>query len=227
MKYTLAFDVYGTLIDTTGVFQSLEKMIGEKAELFMNMWRNKQLEYSFRRGLMNLHVDFSICTKEALDYCCLFFRIKLTANQKKTLMNEYKVLPTFNDVNEGLESLKNEGHQLYAFSNGSAQAVKQLLNNAGIKKYFKGIVSTEQVKMFKPNPIVYRHFNEVTNSKKSKSWLISSNPFDVMGAINYGMNSAWVKRSSKAIFDPWGIEPTETIQSIIELTNKLKNCSNK
>jgi len=65
MKYTLAFDVYGTLIDTSGVFNSLHQMIGEKAKIFMDTLRSKQLKYSFRRGLMNKYTDFSVCTKDS------------------------------------------------------------------------------------------------------------------------------------------------------------------
>ena len=68
MPYTLAFDVYGTLIDTSGVFEFLHKLIGDKAELFMNTWRDKQLEYSFRRSAMDRYVDFSVCTQAGLVY---------------------------------------------------------------------------------------------------------------------------------------------------------------
>ena len=89
MKYTLAFDVYGTLIDTSGVFNSLDQMIGDKAKLFMNTWRNKQLEYSFRRGLMKKYTDFSVCTKDSLEFCCKMFRTDLTNGQKGALMNDF------------------------------------------------------------------------------------------------------------------------------------------
>jgi len=222
MKYTIAFDVYGTLINTSGIYNSLVTLMDEKARLFMDTWRNRQLEYSFRRGLMNQYEDFSVCTKDALAFCCLKFNIKLTKNQKNDLMNEYKILPAFPDVKIGLQSLKDEGYKLFAFSNGSANAIVNLLNNAKISSYFNGVVSVEEVKMFKPSPMVYAHFNKKTNSTKATSWLVSSNPFDVIGAAAYGMHSAWVQRTSDSIFDPWGIKPTETIHTIIELTDKLK-----
>ncbi|SDW09931.1 2-haloacid dehalogenase [Lutibacter oricola] len=222
MKYTLAFDVYGTLINTSGIFNSLEKMIGDKAKPVMESWRNKQLEYSFRRGLMNKFVDFSVCTKDALEYSCKTFKVNLSDAQKSALMDEYKVLPSFPDVKKGLQKLKEDGHKLYAFSNGSANAVSNLLINAEIINYFDGVVSVEDVKMFKPSPKVYEYFNKQTKSNKSDSWLISSNPFDVIGATSYGMKTAWVQRSPDAIFDPWGIEPTAEIKNISELSSKLK-----
>lgn len=221
-KYTLAFDVYGTLINTSGVFNSLEKMIGDKAKPVMDTWRNKQLEYSFRRGLMNLFVDFSVCTKDALEFSCKTFKVNLLDAQKQSLLNEYKVLPSFPDVKEGLQKLKEDGHKLYAFSNGSANAVSNLLIHAEIINLFDGVVSVEDVQVFKPSPKVYEHFNTKTNSKKENSWLISSNPFDVIGATAYGMNTAWVQRSQELIFDPWGIEPTTIVNRITDLSDKLQ-----
>ena len=222
MKYTLAFDVYGTLINTSGVFNSLEKMIGNNAKPLMETWRNKQLEYSYRRGLMQKFVDFSVCTKDALEYSCSLFKINLTAAQKTALLNEYKVLPSFSDVKEGLEKLRADGHKLYAFSNGSATAVSNLLINAKIIDLFDGVVSVEDVQVFKPSPLVYKHFNEKTTSSKSDSWLISSNPFDVIGATAYGMKSAWLQRSNEQVFDPWEYKPTTIINTITQLSNKLK-----
>lgn len=217
MRQTLAFDVYGTLIDTSGVYKSLESIIGTEAQDFMEVWRNKQLEYSFRRGLMNAFVDFSIVTRDALEYCCLLFNKKLDASQIQILMDTYKVLPAFDDVASTLKNLPHEDYAKYAFSNGSAKAVSTLLKNADITNLFDGVVSVEKTKMFKPNPIVYKHFNDSTDSKKENSWLISGNPFDVIGAISYGMKAVWVKRSTDTVFDPWRIEPTAVISGLQEL----------
>ena len=83
MEYTLAFDVYGTLIDTSGILKSLTGLIGEAAKDFMDTWRNKQLEYSFRRGLMNKYIDFSECTSHALSYSCLKYNIPLKLAEKE------------------------------------------------------------------------------------------------------------------------------------------------
>ncbi|MDB4292753.1 haloacid dehalogenase type II [Maribacter sp.] len=221
MKKTLAFDVYGTLIDTSGVFKTLEPIIGPEALSFMEVWRNKQLEYSFRRGLMHAYVDFAVVTKEALEYCCLRFNKKLPKNQIQALMGSYKVLPAFDDVGAALYDLPQENYAKYAFSNGSADAVAGLLKNAKLLDLFEGVVSVERTKMFKPNPLVYRHFNDSTHSEKGNSWLISGNPFDVMGAISYGMKAVWVKRSADAVFDPWGIEPTAVISGLEELSGVL------
>jgi len=223
MATTLAFDVYGTLIDTHGLVARLQELIGEKASEFSRTWRDKQLEYSFRRGLMQNYETFTVCTKNALDYTCSFYQIQLAEEQKNELLSGYRVLPAFDDVGNGLSALQSSGFRIYAFSNGSAEAVDTLLTSAGIRDLFLGIVSVDELKSFKPNPAVYCHFLRKSGASGSDAWLISSNPFDVIGAISAGMRSVWLKRSPDAIFDPWGIEPTLTVSSLLDLADKIQN----
>ena len=221
MTITLAFDVYGTLINTHGVLTALEELVGEKAKAFSNTWRDKQLEYSFRKGLMQNYETFAVCTRQALDYSCAYYGSDLSDEQKNELMGIYRVLPAFDDVKEGLTRLKAAGFLLYAFSNGAEDALEILLSNARIRELFLDVVSVDDIKTFKPAPAVYSHFLRQSKSTGSSAWLISSNPFDVIGAISAGMKSAWVRRSPEAVFDPWGIEPTITVRHLLELGDKI------
>jgi 2-haloacid dehalogenase len=221
MTVTLGFDVYGTLIDTHGVVNILQKTIGDSASEFSRIWREKQLEYSFRRGLMQNYENFARCTSDALDYTCSYFRTPLTEKDKQELLDAYKILPAFDDVKEGLESAQELGFRLFAFSNGSADAVEALLKHAGIRDYFIGVVSVDEMKSFKPNPGVYSHFLRRAGTIGADAWLISSNPFDVIGALSAGMRSAWIKRSPEAIFDPWGMKPTLTLNSLFDLPGQI------
>lgn len=221
MSITLAFDVYGTLIDTHGVVTRLQEFVGGKAEEFSRVWREKQLEYSFRRGLMRSYETFGVCTSQALDYTNTYLDAGLTTEQKTALLTEYRALPAFDDVKESLVGLKAGGYSLYAFSNGTADAVESLLTAAGILDLFDGVVSVDDRQTFKPNPDVYEHLLRTTTVSAGNAWLISSNPFDVIGAVSYGLRSAWVQRSKNSIFDPWGIEPTHTITSLRELARLL------
>jgi 2-haloacid dehalogenase len=222
MTKVIAFDVYGTLINTAGIMKALEKLIGNLAEPFSDLWRAKQLEYSFRRGLMQNYLDFSVCTHQSLDFCCEMFKVKLNATERSDLLDAYRYLPAFNDAEQGLAQLKTSGFRLYAFSNGKPGDVRNLLAHARIDRYLEGIVSTDDIKSFKPNPAVYAHFLRQADAYGSEAWLISGNSFDVIGAISTGMRGAWVKRSPKAVFDPWEIQPTLTIGSIVELCDALR-----
>ena len=218
---TLAFDVYGTLIDTNGVVDLLKTMVGDKAKSFSQTWRDKQLEYSFRRAAMVNYVSFAVCTTQALEYACLYYKVSLTQNQKDELLAIYKVLPAFEEVKHALTILKEEGYRLYAFSNGQSSAVELLLENAGIKNLFIGIVSVDDIKTFKPSPGAYAHFLRSSDVNGDEAWLISSNAFDVTGAISAGMKSAWIKRTAESLFDPWEIQPTFEVNSLLEFTKKI------
>ncbi|HAY46845.1 MAG TPA: haloacid dehalogenase type II [Gammaproteobacteria bacterium] len=222
MSKTIAFDVYGTLIDTHWVVSALQEIMGDQAKYFSQTWRDKQLEYSFRRGLMQNYETFAVCTSNALDYTCIFYEVDLTQEQKNKLLKSYQSLPAFKDVEGGLSKLQANNYRLFAFSNGTANAVETLLVKAQIRNYFLGVVSVDDLKSFKPNPAVYHHFLRESGAKGSDAWLVSSNPFDVIGAISTGMRAAWVKRSTNAIFDPWGIEPTITVYNLGELYEKIR-----
>lgn len=221
MPATLAFDVYGTLVDTGGVIDALEAVAGDRAGEFSDTWRSKQLEYAFRRGLMRDYVDFSTCTRQALDYTCAVYGLDLKDRERGELMDVYTCLPAFTDVPGSLATLTEQGFRLYAFSNGSAGAVEQLLVNAGIRGHFLGVISVEAVQSFKPDPVVYEYFLRQSGALARESWLISGNPFDVLGAMNTGMNAAWLNRSGKAILDPWGIKPTLETRSLEALCTQL------
>lgn len=223
MTPTLAFDVYGTLIDTHGVVGKLTELLGDdgKAQAFSQTWRDKQLEYSFRRGLMQNYENFAVVTRDALNYADQFCQTQFTDAQKSELLAVYRTLPAFHDVESGLTELRDAGCKLFAFSNGSADAVETLLQAAGIRDLFDGVVSVDDMKSFKPNPGVYSHFLRQSGATGAQAWLISSNPFDVIGAISAGMNAAWVQRSPSAIFDPWGIEPTAVVSSLTDLKDNI------
>lgn len=219
---TLAFDVYGTLIDTQGITTELEAMIGNKAEIFAKSWREKQLEYSFRRGLMQNYQDFSVCTSQALDFTCLQYQEPLNPAQKSRLLQAYRTLPPFDEVKQSLTELAELDIKLFAFSNGTYDAVKTLLEHAQIAHLFNGIVSVDDVKTFKPSPATYSHFLRQADANSNTSYLISSNLFDVNGALSHGMHAIWVNRENKSIFDPWEFIPDATLEGLDELKGALR-----
>ncbi|MGA1846972.1 haloacid dehalogenase type II [Deferribacter abyssi] len=221
----LSFDVYGTLIDTKGVFDEIVSIVkDEKLALHVtDLWRQKQLEYSFRRALMQNYVDFSVCTKQALEYVNNYFNLNISEDEMKILLEKYKNLPPFDDVISSLNELMNLEVKMYAFSNGKPEDLNILLNNAGIIDYFEGIISVDDIKSFKPNPAVYAHFLRSSKAEREKAFMISANPFDVIGAISAGMSAIWVNRGKKIIFDPWELKPTFTINSLRELPKLLKD----
>lgn len=223
MKQILGFDVYGTLIDTHGVIELLETMIGDSAPQFSISWREKQLEYTFRRGLMECYKDFSACTRDALLYTARSSGHALTSAQIETLLAAYQNLPVFPDVVSGLNKLKDSGYAMHAFSNGQQKSVDLVLENAGIRNYFGQTISVEAVNTFKPSPKTYRYFMDCTRSTANNAWLISSNGFDIIGASAMKMNTLWVCRNRQTIFDSWEFQPTAVIDSLEHVVNAIGN----
>ena len=221
MAITLAFDVYGTLIDTHGVITALEPQVGPRAAEFSRVWRDKQLEYSFRRGLMQQYETFAVCTSQALDHTCSLFDLRLNPEGRKQLLDAYRTLPAFQDASEGLARAREAGFRLFAFSNGARDAVEALLTQAGLRQHFIDVVSVDEVRSFKPDPTVYAHFLRRAGASGSDTWLISGNPFDVLGALAGGLRAAWVRRTPEALFDPWGITPTLTVEGLADLADRI------
>ncbi len=221
MTVALAFDIYGTLINPHGVVDELSRHVGERAQEFSNVWRDKQLEYTWRRALMQRYQNFPVCTRQALDYADTLLQTGLGDTAKASLMEVYRVLPAYDDVPASLQALADAGFRMFGFSNGVADAISGLLEHAGIDQYFEGVVSVDALQTFKPDPDVYHHFIEVADTQAENCWLVSSNGFDVIGAVSAGMKAAWLKRSESVVFDPWEFEPTLVVRSLDELTKKI------
>ncbi|MDQ3361796.1 MAG: haloacid dehalogenase type II [Actinomycetota bacterium] len=221
MPEALGFDIYGTLVDPLDMNEHLRGLIGEKADRFSELWREKQVEYSWRRGLMREYADFGVCTRQALDFAALSLDVELSADQRERLAEEYQNLQPFPDVIPGLERLRSEGHTLVAFSNGVEQTARVLLGRGGVLDHLEAVVSVDDLGTFKPDPEVYRYLARRLERPVEETWLVSSNAWDVIGAKSAGLRAAWVRRRPDAVFDPWDIEPDLVVENLEQLAGKL------
>lgn len=220
MRLVLGFDVYGTLVDPFGMEQQLASLYGDRGSAICALWRQKQLEYSFRRGLMRCYEDFDACTDRALTFAAKTFKVALSDSARQQLLTDYLNLPAFSDVLPALETLKSSGCKLLAFSNGVESSLRTLLGNAGVLAYFAELVSVDDIQTFKPNPDVYAYLVSRGGGQVEDTWLVSSNPFDVIGAKAAHLKAAWVRRSPEAVFDPWEFEPDVVVGGLTGLTLK-------
>jgi len=153
----LAFDVYGTLINPFHMEEHLRAAFGDRARDASELWRAKQLEYSWRRALMKKYQDFNVCTAQALRFVCTQLGTFIPEETQKGLMNQYLKLPAYADVPATLESLAGRNFKIVACSNGTESAVRGLLEHAGVLSRFSGIVSVDAIGTFKPDPAVYEY----------------------------------------------------------------------
>ena len=191
----LAFDMYGTLVDPIRIWKQLEKYIPDGAQRIAEIWRQKQLEFTFRLTAMERYEDFEQVTPKALDYALATTGHSMETQQKNSLMAQYNNLERFADVEPGLQRLKDAGYTMVVFSNGSPAMLSAIMQAANLERYCSGFVSVDEVKVYKPSPIVYRHVANRLGRPLDQVRLISSNPFDVIGAEAAGMQAAWVNRS--------------------------------
>ena len=222
MPIALGLDVYGTLVDPLEMERQLKALFGDRGSAMCALWRQKQLEYSFRRGLMRRYEDFDACTRRALSYVCDTFKVELTDAAQRQLLTDYLHLPPFSDVLPALEALKASGCVLLAFSNGVEDSVRTVLSNASVLPYLEAVVSVDDIKSFKPNPDVYAYLARRCG-ECSETWVVSANPFDVIGAKSAQLKAVWVKRNPEVVFDPWEFEPDIVVSNLFELANELKS----
>ena len=221
MAEALAFDVYGTLVDPLAMGDALGSVAGELAEPMAKLWREKQLEYTFRRGLMRRYEDFDVCTRQALDHAASVLGVELSDGDRRRLIEDYGSLSPFADVIPGLKEVRSKGSALVAFSNGVEATVRMLLRGAGVLPLLDGIVSVDDLSSYKPDPEVYLYLCRKLDRPPPEVRLVSSNPFDVIGAKNVGLKTAWVKRDPDTPFDPWGIEPDLVVPDLRALAARL------
>ncbi len=220
-KVVLAFDVYGTLIDPFRMEEHLRSAFGERAREASELWRAKQIEYSFRRALMMKYRNFGECTGQALRFVTAQLGVSLSEESQAALLSKYRELPAYPDVSTALDALASRGFRIAACSNGTENAVRELLDHAGVIARFSKIVSVDPIRTFKPDPAVYEYLLGELRARRDMVWLISSNPFDVIGAKACGLRTVWVQRDAKRVFDPWEFEPDLVVHGLAELPQRL------
>jgi 2-haloacid dehalogenase len=137
------------------------------------------------------------------------------------LLEHYRELQAFPDALPAIARLKAAGHTVVAFSNGVEATVRALLDHAGILTHLDDAISVDDLRTFKPDPAVYAYLARRVGHAVDETWLVSGNPFDVIGAKAAGLKAAWVRRNPETVFDPWGIEPDLTVMNLGEFADQI------
>ena len=203
------FDAYGTLFDVHSVAARCESCFPGKGAQLSQLWRAKQLEYTWQRSLMQRYVPFSTVTREALAYSCEALKLELSVAQMEGLMAEYVNLSLFPDVAETLSSIKGKKAIL---SNGSPDILMPLVENSRVK--LDAVISVDELKIFKPAPQVYELAVRKLGTKSIG--FVSSNCWDAIGAKSYGFSVYWVNRGG-APADRMGFKPDRIVKSLNEI----------
>ncbi|KAJ5046514.1 uncharacterized protein L3040_003757 [Drepanopeziza brunnea f. sp. 'multigermtubi'] len=214
-EIVIAFDLYGTLLSTESIAKELAVHFGnEKAASIAALWRRYQLEYTWRLNSMNIYKPFSDITHASLKHALAeSSSATLSDEDIAQLMKAYDSLGTFPDVAPGLQAIAaDDSIAAYVFSNGTdamvASSVRSSPSLSPHASVFKDLITVQEIEAFKPDPQVYVHLakrvGKDSRGERGEVWLVSGNPFDVVGARAVGMQAAWVDRGGKGWVDQLG-----------------------
>ncbi len=187
------FDAYGTLFDVHAAIARHRAAAGPDAERFSEVWRAKQLEYSWTLTLVGRYADFWALTEQALDYA--FDRVpSVDRALRPQLLDAYLKLDAFPEARAAVGALRQRGLKTAILSNGSPRMLDAAVTGAGMAPLFDGVFSVDSVRMYKPRPEVYALVTRGFDIAPADVVFVSSNRWDVMGAAAFGFRPIWVNR---------------------------------
>ena len=188
----LVFDAYGTLYDVQSVRTVADEAFPGYGEIIAEVWRQKQLEYSWLRTLMERYQDFSVVTRDALAFTLRCLALECDPAVFQRIMDRYLHLDLFPDANDALTALKDR--KLAILSNGSKEMLDALVHNSGLDRVLDATISVDSAQAFKPSRAAYRLIEARLGISPVDVLFVSSNPFDVCGAKSFGLQVAWIER---------------------------------
>jgi 2-haloacid dehalogenase len=212
------FDAYGTLFDVHSVVARCDELFPGRGKELSQLWRAKQLEYSWLRSLMGRYEPFESITRDALAYSCRVLGLALADASVSTLMRQYRQLTAYTDVPSTLQALKHR--KLAILSNGSPDMLQAVVAHAGLQSAFDAVLSVDQLRIYKPHPSVYQTAVDKLNVTAEQIAFISSNFWDVTGATAFGFRTFWINRSA-AQPDELGYRPRAVLNGLEELPQAL------
>lgn len=212
----LVFDAYGTLFDVHAVVMRCETFWPGRGAQLSQLWRGKQLEWTWQRSLMRRYVPFAQLTRDALGYACEALGLDCGETQAAALMEEYRRLALYPEVAEALATLHAGGRGLAILTNGSPDMIVPLLAHHGMQSLFDAVLSVDEVKTYKPSPEVYRLAAKRLGVATSAIGFVSSNGWDALGAKAFGFGAWWINRNA-APLERLGIAPDGILAGLGEL----------
>ena len=209
------FDAYGTLFDFASAAAACRDVLGEKAATLTALWRDKQLQYTWLRGLQGRHADFWQVTSDALDFSMESLGIA-DPSLRARLLNLYRTLQCFPEVPQVLKDLKQAGFVTAILSNGAPAMLADAIKGAGLGGLLDHVLSVEQVGVFKPHPSVYRLAVDTLGLAAAEIAFQSSNAWDAHAASAFGMRVVWCNRYGQRRERLPG-SPDREIRSLAEL----------
>lgn len=186
------FDAFGTLFDVHSAARHHAVRIGEVWPRLSEIWRAKQLEYSWIHAALGTHMRFEEATRQGLVFA--LHACGLSKDLAGEILPRYRALAAFAEVPDVLSRLKSRGARLAILSNGDGDVLADLVTNAGLGGVFDAVLSVEAAGTFKPNARVYALACTAFDATPAQVKFLSSNRWDIAGASAFGFQPVWVNR---------------------------------
>jgi 2-haloacid dehalogenase len=216
MLSTYVFDAYGTLFDVHAAIGRYRDAAGADAENLSQLWRTKQLEYTWTLTLAGHYFDFWTLTEHALDYALARFP-SVDRSLRGSFLDAYRQLDAYPDARGTLAALKARGARVAILSNGSPDMLASAVDAAGLKALFDAVLSVAAIGAYKPRSDVYALVTNEFGVKPQEVAFVSSNRWDIMGATTFGFRTFWINRSQL----PDEYEPFPPAQRLASLGDLL------
>ena len=190
------FDAYGTLFNVHSAVARGGQALGDRAQAVSDLWRQKQLEYTWLRSLMASHADFWQVTGDGLDFALESNGVEDSALRDQ-LMTLYMTLDAYPDVPDCLARLRAAGRATAILSNGTPKMLEAAVQSAGLAAHLDDVLSIEEVGIYKPDARVYQLAVDRLEVAPPKICFVSTNAWDASGAANFGFTVAWMNRFDK------------------------------
>jgi 2-haloacid dehalogenase len=187
------FDAYGTLYDFNSAVARHRDAIGPKADALAELWRAKQVQYTWLRNSMGAYAPFWQVTSDALDHCLAAFSITDESVREK-LLGAYLALDPYPEVPAMLDRLKSAGKRLAILSNGNPEMLEPMVAASGLAGRFEALISVDTAKVFKVDPKTYELVKKTSGVSSGNVCFLSSNCWDAHGAAQFGFQTVWVNR---------------------------------
>ncbi len=212
----LVFDAYGTLFDVHSVVHEAERLLPGHGAMLSQLWRTKQLEYTWLQSLMETQPreDFAALTAHALDYALAALDLPLSPSDRRRLRDAYLTLQPFADVPGALAALAPRPR--WILSNGTLGMLEPLVRSTGLDRDLAGVLSVDAAGIYKPSPRVYRLATERLELAAPRIGFVSSNGWDAAGAKACGFTTFWINRTGAPV-ERHALPPDRIIASLAEL----------
>ncbi|MBR72038.1 MAG: haloacid dehalogenase type II [Rhodospirillaceae bacterium] len=192
------FDAYGTLFDFNSAVDRFSSDMEGKADKLNEIWRAKQLQYTWLHSLMGTYTDFWTLTNNALDFALETVELNKIGLSEK-LMAAYCELKPYPEVITTLNQIKESGIKIAILSNGEPNMLDSAVKSAGLENLIDKTLSVDSIGIYKPHPSVYKYAVENLDCDSEKISFQSSNSWDAVGAAHFGFKVVWCNRSKQKI----------------------------